>query len=121
MTTKTLELGGVRVLALSAEGPTVGTANDLISLAWEHQADLVAVPAERLGDAFFKLATGVAGEIAQKFVNYRLRLAVLGDISAQVENSKALKSFVYESNQGSQLWFLDDLDALAVRLSSPAP
>jgi hypothetical protein len=116
MTAQTLELNGVHVLELPAEGPRLRDAIDLITLAAEHQADLVAIPAGRLDEAFFKLATGVAGEIVQKFANYRLRLAILGDISAQVAESKALRGFVIEANRGQQLWFLEDREALAARL-----
>lgn len=114
------EVQGVSILELPSEGPPIQDAIDLISLAWEHQATLVAIPAERLGEAFFKLASGVAGEFVQKFVNYRMRLAVLGDISAYVADSRALRSFVYESNQGVDLWFVENREALAARLG-PSP
>ncbi|MCP3135928.1 DUF4180 domain-containing protein [Pyxidicoccus xibeiensis] len=117
MTFHTQELGGIRVLELPAEGPRVEHPTDLISLAFEHRAELLAIPVERLGETFFKLASGLAGELVQKFVNYRIRLAILGDISAHVESSKALRSFVYESNRGSHLWFLEDREALAARLT----
>jgi hypothetical protein len=49
-------------------------------------------------------------------VNYRLRLAVLGDISRHVAESTALRDFVYESNQGNQLWFLGGVEELDERL-----
>jgi hypothetical protein len=52
----------------------------------------------------------------QKFVNYRMRLVVLGDISGYVASSTALRDLVYESNQGSQVWFVADLDELDARL-----
>ncbi|MBM7114922.1 DUF4180 domain-containing protein [Archangium primigenium] len=117
LTGQTLEVNGVRVLELSPEGPRIRDASELLSLAWEHEATLVAIPAVRLGEDFFKLATGVAGELAQKFVNYRMRLAILGDISAHVAHSKALHGFVYESNRGASLWFVADREALVARLS----
>ncbi|WNG17826.1 DUF4180 domain-containing protein [Cystobacter fuscus] len=116
MTAHTFELNGVRVLELPAEGPRLREALELIALASEHQADLVAIPAGRLDEDFFKLASGVAGELVQKFVNYRLRLAILGDISARVAESNALRGFVIEANRGQQLWFLEDREALAARL-----
>jgi hypothetical protein len=118
MTSQTTEIGGVRVLELSADGPAFENPTDLLSLVFEHQAELLAIPAARLGARFFQLASGVAGELVQKFVNYRVRLAILGDISTHVENSRALRSFVYESNQGTHLWFLEDREALATRLTS---
>lgn len=117
MTAQTRNLGSVRVLELPAEGPLVRDSSELISLAWEHQATLVAIPAERLGDAFFQLSTGMAGELVQKFANYRIRLAILGDISGHLASSNALRSFVYESNLGSHLWFVEDREALEARLA----
>ncbi|MEU6715654.1 DUF4180 domain-containing protein [Nonomuraea sp. NPDC046802] len=89
---------------------------DLIGEAcWNARASWVAVPAERLHDDFFVLSTGVAGEIAQKFVNYGVGLAVVGDISRHVAASSALTAWVTESNRGRHLWFVRDLDDLAAR------
>ena len=102
----------MNVLLLPAEGPVLDPA-DLVAQALGERADLVSLPASRLADGFFDLRTGVAGEYAQKFVNYRVRLAVIGDISAHTERSEALRAFVAESNRGRQLWFMPtqaDLD-----------
>ena len=92
-------------------------ALDLIGEAWGHGATWVAVPAERLHDDFFSLSTGVAGEIAQKFVNYRLGLAIVGDVSRFTEASSALRAWVLESNRGDHIWFVRDLEELAARCS----
>jgi hypothetical protein len=51
---------------------------------------------ESIHGDFFNLTTGLAGEILQKFSNYRMRLAVLGDFS-DIE-SKSLRDFIRESN-----------------------
>ena len=51
-------------------------------------------------------------------VNYRLKFAVLGDISEHVAASDALRDFVYESNNGRQIWFLPDEQALEQRLTA---
>ncbi|MET8246450.1 DUF4180 domain-containing protein [Streptomyces sp. NPDC005202] len=114
-----VDLHGVRVLRCAPDGPPLdgeSAALDLIGEAMGRDAELVAVPAERVPDAFFRLRSGVAGAIVQKFANYRLRLAVVGDISHQVEGSSALRDFVYESNGGNQLWFLADGETLDARL-----
>ncbi|MGP3918536.1 DUF4180 domain-containing protein [Nonomuraea sp. 10N515B] len=92
-------------------------ALDLIGEAWGHGATWVAVPAERLHEDFFSLRTGVAGEIAQKFVNYRMGLAIVGDVSRFTAASEALRAWVLESNRGTHLWFVRDLDELAARRS----
>ncbi|NMO20916.1 DUF4180 domain-containing protein [Pyxidicoccus fallax] len=121
MSAHILDVEGLRIVELPAEGPLLREAADLLGLAWEHQASMVAVPAARLGDDFFTLSTGIAGELVQKCVNYRVRLTILGDISGHVANSRALKGFVYESNLGNHLWFLEDREALVARLTRRSP
>lgn len=91
--------------------------NDVIGQAWGTDARWVAIPADQLPDDFFTLRTGVAGEILQKFVNYRLGLAVIGDISRYTAASSALRDLVLESNQGTQAWFLPTLADLEARLA----
>jgi hypothetical protein len=116
------EINGVSALLLDTDGASYGgdlTAGDLVGAALEHGVDLLVVPAGRLADDFYVLRTGVAGEILQKLVNYRLRLAVIGDISAHVERSTALRDLVRESNRGRDAWFLPDLAAVKDRLGRP--
>ncbi|GAA1791944.1 DUF4180 domain-containing protein [Agromyces lapidis] len=113
------EKNGVRVLILASDGPAVSTpddAADLVGDAWAHAATVVAVPVERLDPDFFDLSSGIAGEIAQKLVNYRLRLAIIGDIAEQVEASTALRDFIWESNRGGHVWFVPDEASLAAKL-----
>ncbi len=121
MVTKRATLRGttVQYLECVAEGAPIRNnreLNDLISMAWEHRVTLVAVPVARLGDDFFRLSSGIAGEIVQKFVNYHLRLAIVGDIAGYVDESPALRDFVRESNRGDQIWFVNNLEELDQRL-----
>jgi len=121
MTDTVFEAGGQRVLAFDAEGAplsTAGDVSDFISAAWEHKADVVVLPVGRIDPSFFSLRSGLAGEAIQKFVNYRIRLVVLGDIAEQMAASDALRDFVYESNRGRHVWFLRDLDAVKARLAA---
>jgi hypothetical protein len=114
-------LHGRTVLFLDADGPTISTpeeSTDLIGDAWSGQATLVAVPADRFARDFFVLQTRFAGDFIQKFVNYRLQLAVLGDIEEYLEASGALRDFVWESNRGEHVWFLADEAALEARLAT---
>ena len=115
-----IDIGGVRAYVCAPDGPVLSTTDthDLIGQAMFDGAELVVIPAERLGDDFFTLRTGVAGELLQKFVNYHLRLAVLGDISARVAASPALRDFVYEANRGRHAWFLPDRPTLNERLAA---
>ena len=121
MSAQVRELNGMRVVEADRAGPPVRgdrDAADLVGLAMEHDARCVAAPVERLGDDFFRLETRIAGEVAQKCVNYGIRLAVVGDISAYLERSMALRDYVYECNLGRHVWFVEDLAALEHRLAS---
>lgn len=118
-----IEIETLRVLSYDGDEKVIragGDANDFIGDAWAHQADLLAIPLAQLGPDFLKLSTGVAGEVFQKFVNYRLRCAIVGDITAEIKGSKALRDFVRETNEGNSIWFVPDLDALRAKLAGKA-
>jgi hypothetical protein len=124
MPDKSYELHGVRIFKCGSEGAQPRNerdAADLINVAWEHRAQLIVLPVERLGDDFFQLKTRIAGEIIQKFVNYRLRVAIVGDISRYVAESSPLRDFVYESNRGDQVWFVATIEELGQRLEQAQP
>ena len=115
---------GVRVFVCPADGPRLAgerDALDVIGEAYGQDADLIAVPVQRLDEAFFTLSTRVAGEIMQKFVNYRVRLAFVGDIGRHLEASSALRDLVRETNRGRQVWFVADLEELDARLARETP
>ncbi|MFF5703092.1 DUF4180 domain-containing protein [Streptomyces sp. NPDC012794] len=113
----------VPVLLCDPEGERIGGERDVLDLvgnaAWQG-ARWVVVPAGRFDEAFFRLSTRIAGDIVQKFVNYRVGLVVLGDISRHTDTSTALRDFVRECNRGGQTWFLTDLEELRERLKSQA-
>ncbi|MBR7620446.1 DUF4180 domain-containing protein [Phenylobacterium sp. 20VBR1] len=112
-------LNAARIWLCAADGPRLSSgrdATDIIGDAYGAEVAVVALPASRLTDEFFDLSTRLAGEFVQKFVNYGAALAIVGDISAHIAASSALRDFVYESNRGRHLWFVDSLDDLAARL-----
>jgi len=118
MTGRITTLRNVPILECAADGRAIryDEAVDLIGEALGAGVDWVAIPAARLGDEFFRLRTGVAGDVIQKFVTYGRRLAILGDISPYVAASEALRDFVIESNRGAHVWFVRDLAELEGRL-----
>lgn len=95
---------------LDSSGPFIATerdATDLIGEAFGQGADLVVIPAERLSPEFFRLASGLAGNVLQKFTNYRMRVAIVGDITAFTAKSAPLRDFVRESNRRGEVRFLE--------------
>jgi hypothetical protein len=94
---------------LPATGPLLATPadfNDIIGEAFGQNAELVVLPVERLAPEFFRLSSGLAGDALQKFTNYHLRVAIVGDISAHTEKSGPLRDFVRESNRRGDVRFL---------------
>ncbi|MFG2965099.1 MULTISPECIES: DUF4180 domain-containing protein [unclassified Streptomyces] len=78
-----------RVLRCAPEGPAPAgesAALDLLGDAMGRDAELVAVPVERISEESFRLRSGVAGAAA----------------------GSALRDFVHEANRGRRLWFVAD-------------
>jgi hypothetical protein len=98
-------ISGVPVLFL-AGAPGGGSATDLVAVALEAGARWIALSASGLPQGFLDLSSGVAGEIAQKCVNYGIGLAVVGDIGPALSRSSALRDWVRECNRGGHVGFL---------------
>lgn len=110
------QLAGATVVILDRfPGPADG--GGLVNAAFESGAQWVGLPVEHLPDGFLDLSTGIAGEIAQKCVNYRIGLAVIGDLKSALARSGALRDWVRECNAGSQVWFVAHVEELEQRLA----
>lgn len=85
----------------------VQSALDLIATVdYETGCSRIIINKSSMCEEFFDLSTKIAGEILQKFINYRRKIAVIGDFS--VYSSKSLKDFIYECNKGKDIFFLPD-------------
>jgi len=124
MTFQRIIIADQPALVLDRTGPLLRSeddARDLIQETFGTGIELAVVPVERLDPDFFVLRSGVAGVFVQKLVQYRLRLAVVGDISAQVAASDALRDWVHEVNRGRDILFVPDTAALEERLNAEKP
>ena len=74
-----------------------------------------AIDKAAVSEDFFRLSTGIAGEILQKFVNYRVKLAIYGDFSGYA--SKPLQDFIRESNEGRDIFFVATEDEAVARIA----
>lgn len=74
-------------------------ALDMIALCGENDTSLLMIHSDALDEGFFRLKTGVAGRMLQKFVNYYVKTAVL--LKEQNVNAR-FRELVSESNKGSQ-------------------
>jgi hypothetical protein len=109
---------GLQLAELEQDGPPLSSEQDALDIIGETYGtgvDLVAIPVQRFAPEFWQLRTGRAGAFIQKLVNYQLRLAIVGDLSAEIARSAALADFVREANRGQQVRFVPDLDGLQGR------
>ena len=83
---------------------TLQEAVDLLGNAGYHYAHSVIVHDYQLDPEFFNLRSGLAGEILQKFSNYKMKLAIIGNFEKVTSN--ALKAFIFECNRGRHVFFL---------------
>lgn len=92
------------------------SALDLVmTVKYETGAERIVIDKKIVVEDFFILSTGLAGEIIQKFINYHMKIAIFGDYSKYT--SKPLKDFIYESNCGKDLFFVETKEEAIKRLS----
>ena len=112
MRIETHRIGQTKVAEIQAEGLVLTSVEDGLSLLGDlhYQGfDKIILHEENIVPEFFDLKTKLAGEVLQKFVQYRMPLAVVGDFSKCT--SKSLRDFIYECNQGRQVNFVQELSS----------
>ncbi len=114
----TVNKNGVMVAVVDSDQlviTDVQSALDLIATVWyETECHRMVVSQEAINEDFFRLSSGLAGEVLQKCINYHMKLAIVGDFTHY--HSKPLKDFIYESNQGSDVFFVATLEEAIERL-----
>ncbi len=119
MNLKQLERNGEIITQVETEETLitdVQSALDLMAtVRYETGADRMILPKIALDERFFVLSSGLAGDVLQKFVNYQLKVAIVGDYSGYT--SKPLRDFIYESNNGSHVFFVATVEEALEKLS----
>ena len=87
----------------------------IITIKYETNCNKIALNKDAIVEDFFILSKGLAGEVLQKLVNYNIKLAIYGDYS--IYTSKPLKDFIYESNNGKDIFFVENEDEAIKMLS----
>ena len=109
---------GIPIAELQSDRVEINSVEDSLDLMGNSDyqgARKIIVKKEHLCSDFFDLKTGIAGEILQKFSNYRMQLAIVGDFSGQT--SKSLRDFIFESNKTGRILFVPNREE-AIRLLS---
>jgi len=108
--TEIAEIIADRILIENAED-----ALDLMGNVYYQGFDKMILHQKNITPDFFDLKNKMAGEILQKFSNYRVSLVIVGDFSQF--SSKSLNDFIYESNKGKQVNFLASVEDALTALS----
>ncbi|MEJ2884417.1 DUF4180 domain-containing protein [Pedobacter sp. GR22-6] len=96
---KTAEIIGDELLIVNPEDTL-----QLIVDIYYQGFDRIVIHEKNITSDFFDLKTKLAGEILQKFINYKMSLIIVGDFNKY--SSDSLKDFIYESNKGNRINFL---------------
>jgi hypothetical protein len=104
---KIVEADNAKIAVVDSDELVITNGQSALDLAatidYTHGAQRVIIPKSAICEDFFKLSSGIAGEVAQKFVNYGFRVAIVGDFSGYT--SKPLRDYIYECNNGRHINF----------------
>ena len=67
----------------------------------EVDAKHIIIHKSLISEDFFDLKTRLAGDILQKFINYKVKIAI---VEVSMYTSKSLKDFIYECNKGNDIF-----------------
>ena len=104
------QTGNKKIAEIQASGIVIHSTEDALDLMGDlyYQGyDGLILHEEQITSAIFDLKTKMAGEILQKFSNYRFPLVLIGDFSKFL--SQSLQDFIRESNKGPQVNFVRTL------------
>ena len=105
-------LNNTIIAELADENFIINEVQDVLNLMADlgsQRCNRMIIHERNLNRDFFDLKTGLAGEMLQKFSNYNVKLAIVGDFSKY--KSKSLRDFIRESNWGNMIFFAEDLQS----------
>ncbi|MBE4948511.1 DUF4180 domain-containing protein [Chryseobacterium culicis] len=111
MTIQSHEIGTIKIAEVTSDDMIIQSVQDGLDLMgniYYQGFDKVVLYEKNITPEFFDLKTKIAGEILQKFSNYRIGLAIVGDFSKY--ESKSMKDFIFESNKTKHINFVNTLE-----------
>ena len=108
MKIQVLDINDKKVAEIVSDEPILRSIDDgldLLGNLYYQGIEQVVMYEKDITPSFFDLKTKIAGEILQKFVQYRMPLIIVGDFSKY--QSKSLDEFILESNKGRHVSFVN--------------
>ncbi|WP_278554492.1 DUF4180 domain-containing protein [Elizabethkingia bruuniana] len=107
-------VNGIKVAELNSDKVLIQQIQDgldLLADLYYLGFDKIIISEQNITPDFFDLKNKMAGEILQKFSNYKMKLTIVGSFSYE---SKSLKDFIYECNKGKLVNFVNTLSEALV-------
>jgi len=111
MKIKLLSAGENKIAEIIAREVIIKNIQDSLDLMANVDARFIILHDYNFESNFFDLSTRKLGEALQKFSNYQVKLAIIGDFEKYP--SKTLKDFIYESNKLKDHLFVSSKDEAA--------
>lgn len=106
------QINSHKAIEIVTDEVIINTEQDALDLManvdYQYDSKKLILRENNLNPDFFNLKTGLAGAILQKFSNYRVQLAIIGDFSQYHSNS--LRDFIYESNKQKRILFVENIE-----------
>ena len=118
MELKILAVNHQKIAEVIANGVVINNAQDALDMmvnAGYLDTQSVIMNEKHLDNSFFDLRSGLAGEILQKYVNYKMKLAIMGDFEKY--QSDSLNAFIVECNRGNQIFFVSNRETAISKLT----
>ncbi|MEK4912862.1 DUF4180 domain-containing protein [Bacillus sp. FSL E2-8887] len=120
MEIKKVVIGGINIAVVRNDTVLISDVQSALDLMatvqYEVDSKRIAINKSLISESFFDLKTRLAGDILQKFINYRVKISIIGDFS--MYTSKSLKDFIYECNKGKDIFLLATEQQAIEKLSS---
>ena len=107
MEIKEHQINSIKIAEVISNEIIIKSAEDGLALLgnlYYQGFDSIIIHEQNITSIFFDLKSGLAGEMLQKFSNYRIRLVIVGEFEACT--GKSIGDFIYESNNGKLVNFL---------------
>jgi len=120
MQIRTIKKNGIEIAVVNSKEILISDVQSaldfMVTVQYETGCNRIILYKSAIGEDFFHLSTKIAGDILQKFVNYRIKLAIIGDFSTYI--SESMKAFILECNRGKDIFLLPDEEKAAEKLST---
>lgn len=111
------DLNGLTIAEVTDDRFQIASVQDAVDLLGDlyfNNCSRIILKESNMHPDFFRLHTGLAGEVLQKISNYKFKLAIVGDFSKYT--SKSLQDFIRECNKGNRVFFVGSLEEALIKL-----